>query len=131
MGVQKVHLALELFGIGPAVVPLAGGQVLAPGCREEHRVQGVDPLGKQVLLLEEGVDDMGVFLRVFPDDGGGAVGGGVVADQYLEGKIGALTYKALQGVPDIFLMVIGHAGHRELDRRLVHGVIPHFFPRRQ
>ena len=129
MGVQKVHLALELFGVGPAVVPLASGQILSPGRREEHRVQGVDPLGKQVLLLVEGTDDVGVFLRIFPDDGGGAVGGGVVADQHLKGEIGALAHEALQRIPDIGFMVIGHTGHGELDGCLVHALNPHFFPR--
>ena len=115
MALQKVHLALELGHIRPAVVPLAEGGILAPGVGEEDLVVDVPALGVQVLLEVKAAYLVGVLRFVLPDDGGGAVGGDVVADQDLIGKIRLLAHHAVQGLADIVLVIVGGAEHRDHD----------------
>ena len=122
VGVQKVRLPLELMGIDPAVVPLAGGEIFSPGRGREHRVVDDDPLGPEVFLLIKGADDVRVFRRVLPQDGGAAVGGDVVVHQHLEGEVRLLGDESVQRLPQIGLVVIDGAEHRYFTRLLFHFV---------
>ena len=114
VGIQPVHLKLQLFRVVPVVVPLTDGDILAPAGREKHHVIEVNTPGVEILCLIEGPDDLRVSGCVFPDDVPGAVGGGIVVYQHLKGKIRLLIHETVQGLAQILLMVVCGAEDRDL-----------------
>ena len=96
------------MGVGPVVVTFACGDVFGTGVdggvhyADERAVM----LAVLIFGLEDGFDDVGVFLGVFADDGGGAVGRGIVMDDGLEGESGLLHYKAVQALTQERLVFI-------------------------
>ena len=60
-----------------------------------------------------GFDDIRVLLGVFADDGGGAVGRGIVVNDGLEGKCGLLHHEAVQALAQEWLMVINRTTDRD------------------
>ena len=62
-----------------------------------------------VFGLVDGFDDVGVFLGILTDDGSRPVGRGIVVDDSLEGEVGLLHYKAVQALPQVWLMIINKA----------------------
>ena len=112
---EKIHLALQLRGIRPVVVPFTQGDVLAAGGGIEHLQTQVLALGVEVHVLVKGADQPGIAGGIVLQDGTRAVRGGVVVDQNLHGKIHALHQKAFQRVAQVGLMVIGQAADRYKD----------------
>ena len=122
VALQKVHLPLQLALVRPVVVPLTEGEVFPPGIGVENILVDIaDALGKLILLLVKGADDLRVLFFVLPDNGRRAVGGGVVVHQHLKGEAGFLAYKALQRGTDVLLVVIGRAKDGNKAVVLVHG----------
>ena len=113
VALQKVHLPLQAAVVAPVVVPFADADVLAPGVGEEVFGVEVAALGENVLLHKKGPHNAGVTQGIVPDDLRRAVGGGVVADQDLKGEVRLLAQKAVQGLGNVLLMIIGRAqdGH--------------------
>ena len=108
VGLEEVDLDLEFVGVSPVVVPLTLGNVFGTGVdggvhyADERAVM----LAVLIFGLEDGFDDVGVFLGVFADDGGGAVRRGVVMDDGLKGERRLLHHEAVQALAQIRLMVI-------------------------
>ena len=121
---HKVHLPLQLAGVGPIVVALTEGDIAPAGGRQEDVVLDVDVLRIQVFLLAEGLDAFGETRGVVPDDVGGSVGGGVVIDKDLIVEIRLLHEKALQRLRDIGFMVKGRAEHGDHHSRSGHDSSP-------
>ena len=87
---HKIVLQLQFIGIGPIVVALAEGDILAARVWIKVQLIDVEPPGIQVFFQEKGPDKRGETLFKFPDDGSRAVGRGVVADEDLVGEAGLL-----------------------------------------
>ena len=96
MGIQPVHLPLQLFRVVPVVVPLAEGDVFAPRRREEYRVIDIDAPGIEIFLLIEGPDDVRMLCRVLPQNVRRRIRRGVIADENLVGEIRFLRKEAVQ-----------------------------------
>ena len=112
VALQKVHLPLQAAVVAPVVVPFADADVLASGVGEEVFGVEVAALGENVLLHQKGPHNPGIPQGVVPDDLCRAVGGGVVADQNLKGEVRLLAQKAVQGLGNVLLMIIGRAQDR-------------------
>ena len=114
MRLKEVDLDLEFVGVGPVVVTLTSGDVFGTGVDGgvHFPCNCTVVLAVLVLGLVDGLDDVGVFLGVFADDGGGAVGRGVVVDYGLKGEGRLLHHKAVQALPQIRLMVINRTTDR-------------------
>ena len=111
------NLLLELLRIRPVVIPFADGDVFAL-CPQEIKgiVRGADAFLILVLRLQDAAGDIRILFFVLPDNLLGPIRRGIVVDQNLHGEIRLLTVDALQGLPDIFFMLIG--GQRNADDRL-------------
>ena len=98
--------------VGPVVVALTEGNVFGIGM--DGSIQNLKNCAFAILVLSfvYGLDDIGVFLGVFADDGGGAVGRCVVMDYGLEGESGLLHHKAVQALTQERLMVINRTTDR-------------------
>ena len=112
MAADEVKLALELVGGEPEVVAVALGNPVSAGLRVEKRVSDKHP---DVLLGAEDTDFVGVFGQPLSTDGGGAVGGGVIGDDKLEGEVGLLGDDGLDGAADGRFGVVG--AHEDGDER--------------
>ncbi len=108
MPFEEIHLLLQLAGVGPVVVALAIGDVLAGRAGEQPRAERHSE-AELVLRLVDRFDDAGIARRVIGDDRGGGVGRGVVVDDHLEGEIRFLLEKALQRLPNEGRMIVGEA----------------------
>lgn len=112
MAADEVKLALELVGGEPEVVAVALGNPVSAGLRVEKRVSDKH---SDVLLGAKDTDFVGVFGQPGLADGGGAVGGGVIGDDELEGEVGLLGDDGLDGAADGFLDVV--SAHEDGDKR--------------
>ena len=63
--------------------------------------------------LVDGLDDVGVFLGVFADDGGRTIGRGVVMNDGLKRESGLLHHEAVQALAQERLMVINRTTDRD------------------
>ena len=108
MRLKEVDLELQFVGVSPVVVPLTLGNVFGTGVDGSihDAADGAVVFAVLVFGLVDGLDDVGVFLGVFTDDGGGAVGRGVVVDYGLKGEGRLLHHKAVQALTQERLMVI-------------------------
>ena len=112
VGFEEVHLLLQLERVDPVIVALAIGDVLAAGPVEQRREAPATQL-VLVVLMNHRLDEVRVLLGVALDDLCGAVAGGVVVDQDLEGERGALRQEAVQGLLDVVDLVVGRASDRQ------------------
>ena len=112
VGLQKVHLPLQLMAVRPEVVAVQIGDIFAPDAGQHRLQQRLCAPGKLVFLFQNGPDDAGIPGGVLPDDGGAAVGGGVVMDQHLKGEIRLLGQHAVQGGGQVFFMAVADGHHR-------------------
>ena len=114
MRLKEVDLELEFVGVGPVVVAFTEGDVFGTGVHGSvhDAANGAVVLAILVFGLVDGFDDVGVFLGVFADDGGGAVGRGVVMDDGLEGESRLLHHEAVQALAQERLMVINRTTDR-------------------
>ena len=112
MRLKEVDLELQFVGVSPVVVPLTLGNVF--GFWMHGSIQNLKNCAFAILVLSfvYGFDDVRVFLGVFADDGGGAVGRGIVMDDGLEGEGGLLHHEAVQALTQERLMVINQTTNR-------------------
>ena len=110
--VQEAHLCLELFRVGPAIVALQVRDVDA-FCTLQ---QIVEVLRRPYVLFSQHRDDpLGTSVRICPDDLGRPIGGTVVPDQHLIGKLHLLRQYALQRPADGRCVVVGEYDHAHDD----------------
>ena len=104
MPVKERHLLGQLQRIDPVVVSLAQCEVLAAS-----GTQGVGEVrvGTDVLGPEDRPEQMRVAFGILPDDRRGGVGRGIVGDDDLHGEVGLLGDKAVEGLSDVSLVVVG------------------------
>jgi hypothetical protein len=87
MRLQKIHLLLELRGFGPIVISLAQGNVFAAGAGIQHLQTQILTLGIEIHRLVKGTDQVGILCFIFTHDLRRFVGGSVVVDEDLDGKL--------------------------------------------
>ena len=97
---HEVDLTLEFKGVCPVVVAFAVGYIFATGAGVVEYDVHLASIASGVLVFGfvEGEDDVGVLSGVLSDDGVGAVGGGVVVYEYLDGEGGLLGKESLETV---------------------------------
>ncbi len=105
---HEVDLALELEGVGPIVVALAIGYVFAPSSGVVEVDVHLASIATSVLVLGfvKGKDEVGVLGCVLAYDVVGAVGGGIVVDEYLDGEVGLLRQDSVEAVADVVCVVL-------------------------
>ena len=62
-----------------------------------------------VFGLVDGFDDVGVFLGILTDNGSRPIGRSIIMYDSLKREIGLLHYKAVQALPQVWLMIINKA----------------------
>ena len=114
MRLKEVDLELEFIRVGPVVVALTEGDVFGTGVDScvNNAAYGAVVFAVLIFGLVDGLDDVGVFLGVFADDGGGAIGRGIVVNDGLEGEGRLLHQKAVHALSQKRLVIINRATNR-------------------
>jgi hypothetical protein len=126
MGIQKSDLSAKFGGIGPVIVPLAVSDIFPTGIGIHHGFIDVDALGEKVFLLMEEPDNLRIALLIFPENGSGAVGGGIIRHQNLERKVSVLGKKTVQRIADVFFVIISCTVNGNFTM-IAHGHTPDLF----
>lgn len=103
--VQKRHLFAELHRIGPVVVALAYCEIFAAGSREGF---GQVRMDANVFRPEYWSKKLWESGRVLSDNCRSSIGRCIVGNHDLDGEVDLLSNKAVESVPDVFLMVVGN-----------------------
>lgn len=114
---DKDHLALEFTSLQPVVIAVAFSDPFAAGLG-----MGEDIVDDEtaVFVGAEDTDFIGVFGQPLLTDGDGAVCGGIVGNDKLEGEVGLLSDDGLDGTANGRLGVVG--AHEDGDERGLRGV---------
>jgi hypothetical protein len=75
VGLHVVVLLLQFVGVDPPIIPLAEGNILDRGHGSQDSTDDGNAFGILVLGLVHGFYDVRILFLVFPNNGGGAIGG--------------------------------------------------------
>ena len=127
MRFQIAHLRRQFAGIAPVVIAVHQGDILAPRARKvENAGDILPPLPVLVLPLQDRKYLVRVARGIAPQNLRGAVGRGVVVDQYFNVKIAPLGEKAIQRLPKVVRVVI--ADRADTDERALFFLCHACFP---
>ena len=110
---QNVNLPLQLVGVGPEVVALAGGYVFSPCPPVVELHIYLHPFGVLVLRLQNRVDKAGIPCGIFLYDVLRAIGRGIVVHQDFYWESGALHHDAVEALAYEFGLVVGNQAYAE------------------
>lgn len=119
VGFEEVYLLLEFEGVGPVVISLAEGYILATSFGEDKLLEHAShALGVEIFLVEDGENLIGVFFCIFADDFRGAIGRAIIVDDDFNGEIALLHQESIQTLPDERSVVVCDA--TDTDERCFH-----------